>query len=52
MSNKRSAILELFRKGMRQCDIVRFLNVPKANCVQGHQSFQGARPRWSPSRKW
>ena len=23
MSNKRSAILELFRKGMRQCDIVR-----------------------------
>ena len=29
MSNKRSAILELFRKGMRQCDIVRLLNVPK-----------------------
>ena len=27
MSNKRSAILELFRKGM--CDIVRLLNVPK-----------------------
>ena len=24
-----SAILELFRKGMRQCDIVRLLNVPK-----------------------
>ena len=29
MSNKRSAILELFRKEMRQCDIVRLLNVPK-----------------------
>ena len=29
MSNKRSAILELFRRGKRQCDIVRLLNVPR-----------------------
>lgn len=29
MSNIRSAILELFREGKRQCEIVRLLRVPK-----------------------
>jgi len=29
MSNKRSAILELFRAGKRQYEIVHLLNVPK-----------------------
>ncbi|GFS81717.1 uncharacterized protein TNCV_2706641 [Trichonephila clavipes] len=29
MSNKRSVILELFRRGKRQCGVVRLLNVPR-----------------------
>ncbi|GBN19241.1 hypothetical protein AVEN_31022-1 [Araneus ventricosus] len=29
MSSKRSAILELFKRGKRQCEIVRLLNVPR-----------------------
>ena len=40
MSNKRSAILELFRKGMRQCDIVRLLNVPKQTVSKAVNCFK------------
>ena len=40
MSNKRSAILELFRKGMRQCDIVRLLNVPKQTVPKAVNRFK------------
>ena len=49
MSNKRSAILDLFRKGMRQCDIVRLLNVPKQTVSKAFNRFKelghdGCRP--------
>ena len=40
MSNKRSTILELFRKGMRQCDIVRLLNVPKQTVSKAVNRFK------------
>ncbi|GFU82782.1 uncharacterized protein TNCV_265791 [Trichonephila clavipes] len=29
MSSKRSAILELFQQGKRQCEIIRLLNIPR-----------------------
>ena len=40
MSNKRGAILELFRKGMRQCDIVRLLNVPEQTVSKAVNRFK------------
>ena len=40
MSNKDSAILKLFRKGMRQCDIVRLLNVPKQTVSKAVNRFK------------
>ena len=40
MSNKPSATLELFRKGMRRCDIVRLLTVPKQTVSKAVNRFK------------
>jgi len=40
MSNKRSAILELFRAGKRQCEIVRLLNMPKQTISDAINRFK------------
>lgn len=40
MSNKRSAILELFNQGKRQCDIVRLLNVSRQTVSKAINRFK------------
>lgn len=40
MSNKRTAILELFRQGKRQCEIVRLLNVPQRTVSKAVNRFK------------